>query len=81
MVEIKGLGSLVQDMKRTIAAAREESSGMRDDTRAFIATVQEVRKQINQHHEDLRFEAETLGNSPPEDLEVKSDPGGSKSAN
>ncbi len=64
-IEIKGLGEAVKAARKGIADVRTESAGLGDDTRALLSTLKDVRAQVNAAHEDLKFEASTLGNSPP----------------
>jgi hypothetical protein len=66
-LEIKGLGNVVADAKRQIAVLRSESAALNTDIRDMVQSVQEVRKQVNAAHDDLKFEAQTLGNAPPPD--------------
>lgn len=66
-LEIKGLGNVVADAKRQIAVLRSESAALNMDIRDMVQSVQEVRKQVNAAHDDLKFEAQTLGNAPPLD--------------
>ena len=80
-IEIRGLGDIVRDARKSIADAREHSAGLRDDTRDLVSTVKDVRTQVRALHDDLKFEMSTLGNNPPGessgDTEEKS--GGEKS--
>ena len=62
LIEIKGLGAAVLAAKQGIAGLRSETAGLSTDAAALMMAVQGVRKQIAQAHEDLKFEAETLGN-------------------
>lgn len=66
-LEIKGLGNVVADAKKQIARLRAESAGLNSDISDMIQSVQDVRKQVNAAHDDLKFEAATLGNMPPEE--------------
>lgn len=68
-LEIKGLGNVVADAKKQIATLRSESAGLNKDIKEFVQSVQEVRKQVNAAHDDLKFEAATLGNMPPSEEE------------
>ena len=54
-IEIKELGSVVLDAQDEIDKARAESAGLHTDTKALIATLQDVRTEINRTHEDLRL--------------------------
>lgn len=62
LIEIKGLGAAVQAAKASIANVRTETSGLSTDATALVAAIQDVRSQIKQAHDDIKFEAETLGN-------------------
>jgi hypothetical protein len=62
LIEIKGLGAIVANAKKGIAEVRSETSGLSTDASALVSAVQDVRAQIQKAHEDLKFEAETLGN-------------------
>ena len=76
-VEIRGLGDIVRDAKKSIAEVREHSAGLRDDTRALKKTLVDVREQVNNMHDDLKFEVGTLGNGGGEN-EPESSPGSSE---
>lgn len=65
LVEIKGLGSAVTQVKKGISDAREALGTMNTEAAAFVATVNDVTKQIKAAHEDVKFEASTLGNGGP----------------
>lgn len=62
-MEIKGLANRVADARKAINDARNASVDLGDAANAFAADANEITKQIKKHHEDLKFEAETLGNS------------------
>lgn len=66
-LEIKGLGNVVAAARKEIATLRSESAGLGEDVRAMTQSVRDVRKQVNAAHDDLKFEASTLGNAPPDD--------------
>ncbi len=66
MIEIRGLSDTVLQARNAIKDVREQASGLRDDTKALAATLRDVRASVNKAHEDLKFEAQTLGNSPAE---------------
>lgn len=61
--EIKGLGAAVAAAKGSIAQVRSETGGLSQDASLLVSAVQNVRQQIKAAHDDLQFEAETLGNS------------------
>ena len=67
-LEIKGLGLSVQNIRRSIALLRSEIAGLNSDSWDLQKTVVELREQINKTHDDLKFEAENLGNSEPESV-------------
>lgn len=62
LIEIKGLGNMVADARKSIAEVKSEGAGLTTDATAFVTAVKDVRAQIQQAHSDLKFEAETLGN-------------------
>lgn len=64
-IEIKGLGDAVRAAKAGIAEVRRATADMHDSSRALVSTLGELKKQIDAAHDDVKFEAATLGNSPP----------------
>lgn len=62
LVKIAGLGNLVQSVRDEIAGLRTEIPMLQQDAAALRATVTDLRSQINSTHDDLKFEAQTLGN-------------------
>ena len=74
LIEIKGLGLAVASAKKGIADLRVETAGLSTDASALVSAIQDVRTQIKQAHEDLKFEAETLGNGAPTDEPEKPSP-------
>lgn len=62
-MEIKGLSQKVGDARKAINDARRASTDLGTAAAAFAADADEITTQIKKHHEDLKFEAETLGNS------------------
>ncbi|HYM32309.1 MAG TPA: hypothetical protein VEU47_13470 [Candidatus Cybelea sp.] len=62
LIEIKGLGAAVAAARVSIAGVRSETAGLSTDAVHLVAAIQDVRKQIAQAHDDLKFEAEQLGN-------------------
>lgn len=67
-LEIKGLMSGVGTARKQIAAVRAEMAGLGEDAAALQRALTEVREQINSAHSDLKFEAEQLGNEPPDSV-------------
>ena len=65
MIEIKGLGDAVRSAKAGIAEVRRATADVHDSSRALIATLGDLKKQIDAAHDDVKFEASTLGNSAP----------------
>jgi hypothetical protein len=64
-MEIKGLGAAFQAAKARIAHARNAVTTFEQTSGAFVADIEDVTKQIDAMHSDLKFEATQLGNSPP----------------
>lgn len=65
-VEIRGLGDAVRAARAGISDARRATAEVHESSRALVTTLGEVKKQIDAAHEDIKFEAQQLGNSPPE---------------
>jgi len=70
-IEIKGLGATVQRARDAINSARRASTDLETAAGAFAADADEITGQIKKHHTDLLFEAQTLGNSPPQPAPAK----------
>lgn len=66
LMQIKGLGAAVLAAKQGIAGIRGETAALAADAATLMAAVQDVRAQIKQAHEDISFEAQTLGNGSTE---------------
>lgn len=64
-VEAKGLAAGVKRARETIAATRLALQQLDADTRALEKTLTSVNKQINDLHDGLKAEAESLGNPTP----------------
>ncbi len=62
-MEIKGLAASFQNAKKRIAEAREATGKFDQTVGAFVASLEDVTTQVDAMHSDLKFEAETLGNS------------------
>lgn len=69
LIEIKGLGNIVAEAKKGIGELRGAAAGLNTETTGLKAEIDDLTAQVKQHRADLRFEAETLGNSPPADEE------------
>jgi hypothetical protein len=65
LIEIKGLGNIVADAKRGIGDLRSAAGELNTETAGLKAEIDDLTDQVKQHRADLRFEAETMGNSPP----------------
>lgn len=63
LIEIKGLGADVASVKKGIGELRSVAAELNTEGAAFKAELTDLTDQIKQHRADLRFEAETLGNS------------------
>ena len=63
LVEIKGLGARVASVRSGIKAARDAAADVEGAASALAAELKDVHTQIEQARSDIRFEAETLGNS------------------
>ena len=66
-LEIKGLGMAVQNVRRSIALIRSEIAGLHDDAWKLQKAVVDLRENINKTRDDLKFEAENLGNGPEQE--------------
>ena len=66
-MEIKGLGAAFQAAKARIAHARNAVSTFEQTSAAFVGDIEDVTKQIDAMHSDLKFEATQLGNGGPTD--------------
>ncbi len=61
-VKIAGLGSLVQSVRSEITGLRAELPALQASAAALRSTVADLKTQIDSTHDDLKFEATTLGN-------------------
>lgn len=62
-VQIKGLSGAVQQARKSISDLRAHAAGLQSDVVGLTQTITEIREQVKKEHDDLKFEAETLGNS------------------
>lgn len=67
MLEIKGLGAAVTEARKGIADARAASAGVGESARRLVSVLGDVKEQLDNAHDDLKFEAQTLGNSQASD--------------
>lgn len=63
LIEVKGLSQTVSAAREGIKSVREAAASLHVSAAAFAAEAGDVTKQIEQARADLKFEAETLGNS------------------
>lgn len=63
LLEIKGLAGAVNDVRASLKSIRSSAAGLQASAAGLKAELDDVTKQIEQHRSDLKFEAETLGNS------------------
>lgn len=71
LIEIKGLGADVASVKKGIGELRAAAAELNTEGTALKAEMVDLTDQIKEHRQDLRFEAETLGNSNGSDDEKK----------
>lgn len=62
LVKIAGLGSLVQGVRDQISGLRTELPALGQSIQDLRASVTAVKAQVDAVHDDLKFEATTLGN-------------------
>lgn len=62
-MEIKGLAQSVARVREKIAQVRSASTDVESSAGALLSSLEDTTKQIDALHADLKFEAETLGNS------------------
>ena len=65
-IEIKGLSGSVQRARDAIRGVRGHIAGLDEEVRALQQTAVDLHKQVKAVHDDLKFEAETLGNGSGE---------------
>jgi hypothetical protein len=63
LLEIKGFANHVKVAKQGISDVRVAAAALNESATMFAAEAADVREQIEQARSDLRFEAESLGNS------------------
>lgn len=63
LIEIKGLGDAVAGAKKGIADLKAAAGSLNTSTGMLVAEINDLKDQVEQHRADLKFEAETLGNS------------------
>ena len=63
LIEIKGLGADIAGIKAGISTLRAAAAELNTEKAGLTAEIKDLTEQLKQHRADLRFEAETLGNS------------------
>jgi hypothetical protein len=63
LIEIKGLGDAVAGAKKGISDLKVAAGSLNASTGMLVAEINDLKDQVEQHRADLKFEAETLGNS------------------
>jgi hypothetical protein len=63
LIEIKGLGADIASVKQGIGELRAAAAELNVEKSGLTAEIKDLTSQIKEHRADLRFEAETLGNS------------------
>lgn len=67
LIEIKGLGADVASVKKGIGDLRSVAAELNAESAGLKSEMADLTEQIKEHRKDLRFEAETLGNSSASD--------------
>lgn len=62
---VAGLGNVLADAKRGINEVRQVTTALSSETADLVRDVNIMRDHVRQVHEDLHFEASTLGNGGP----------------
>lgn len=63
LIEIKGLGAAITSARAGIKGVREAAANVQISADALTAELNDVHTQIEAARSDLKFEAQTLGNS------------------
>lgn len=61
-IGIKGLSERVQAARSAINKARNASHNLTEAAESFANDADTITEEIKKHHDDLKFEANTLGN-------------------
>lgn len=61
-IKIAGLGNLVQGVRDQISGLRSELPALGQSIQDLRSSVADVKAQVDAVHDDLKFEAQTLGN-------------------
>ena len=70
LIEIKGLKDIVASAKKSIGEIRSSATQLNTETAGLKAEIDDLTNQVKQHRTDLRFEAETLGNSTSDTIKT-----------
>lgn len=65
-IEIKGLSQNVTAARNAMAQARAAITDMQTSVSGLIAVAADIKSQCDKAKSDLMFDAQSLGNSPPE---------------
>lgn len=63
LLEIKGLSDTIRNVKEGISGVRGAAASVNTQAAGLKAELEDIDTQLRQHRDDLKFEAETLGNS------------------
>ena len=63
LVEIKGLGETVSAARQALQGVRASARAMNDTAAKLKAEVEDVTAQLQEHRDDLKADAESLGNA------------------
>jgi predicted nucleic acid-binding Zn-ribbon protein len=74
LIEIKGLGTAIADVKKGIGELRAAAGELNVEKSGLTAEIKDLTEQLKEHRKDLRFEAETLGNSSGDTDEEETKP-------
>lgn len=72
-IQIRGLAADVMTVKRGFAEIREIVRDVNLVSSALKQDLHDVKDQLQSHRQDIRFEAETLGNAGANDTDTKSE--------
>lgn len=65
LIEIKGLGQIAASVRDEVRGIRALGAVVQENASGLRAELGDINDQITQVRSDIKFEAETLGNSPP----------------
>jgi hypothetical protein len=62
---IKGLAEAMASAKKSLAAARAAPAALQESAAALAVTCSDLKTQVDEMHDDIKFEATQLGNGSP----------------